>query len=338
MRSPTVILVLSSVIAISALPVLAADVPSRVGYAEMSRQAEAAIDRGLRYLESCQNPDGSWGSSYKVAETATALMSFMVKGHFPGRGPYGAKLDPAVAFMITRSREKGGFLGGVNMGMYEHGLGTLALSEVWGESDNDELREAVKKAVEVIKRSQAPNGGWRDAPQPNDADLSVTVMQIMALASAKEAGCHVPDEVMQKAVAYVRSCQHTLGGFCYQPGTPPGLARTAAGVMSLYMTDREGNAEAIRRGLDYIIKADSSKFQQTSWYYYFHYYAVQAMYQSGESNYQSWYPKIRDALLSRQHADGSFGSPESGASQAFTTSISLLILGVPYRYLPIYQR
>ncbi len=167
------------------VPALADDTP-RVRIAELSPEAEAAIDKGLRYLAASQADDGSWGK-YKTAETALTLMAFMVKGHFPGRGTYGAKLDKAIAFLIKQGQEKGGFLGGNQQGMYEHGLATLALSEVWGESDNDQLRDTIKKAVSIILKAQNTQGGWRYAPQPTDADISATVMQIMALASAK--GC-----------------------------------------------------------------------------------------------------------------------------------------------------
>ena len=324
---------------IPAAPLLAQEPPaiSRVQVAELSREAEAAIDRGLRFLESTQNADGSWGATYKNAETALALMAFMVKGHFPGRGQYGAKLDRGIAYLIQRGREKGGYLGSQRQGMYEHGLATLALSEAWGESDNDQIRDVLKKAVDVIFRSQAPNGGWRYSPQPGDHDLSVTVMQLMALASAKEAGILVPDKVLDQGVRYVIACQHPLGGFAYQPGGAPGFARTAAGVMSLYMAG-ERNSPSIKRGLDYLLKTDDGKFNSVQWYYYSHYYSIQAMYQAGDAYYQRWYPQIRNALLGKQRPDGSWGNPDSGASSAYSTSISILILGVPYRFLPIYQR
>ncbi len=308
----------------------------RVGVAELSPEAESAIDKGLRYLASSQAEDGSWGK-FKTGETAVALMAFMVKGHFPGRGTYGAKLDRAVAFLIKQGQEKGGFLGGNLQGMYEHGLATLALSEVWGESDNDQLRDTIKKAVDIILKAQNQQGGWRYGPQPYDADISATVMQIMALASARDAGILVPDETLNRAVKYVIACQHPLGGFAYQPGGIPGFARTAAGVMSLFMTGQR-NSPALQRGLDYLQKYDATKFSNVSFYYYAHYYAIQCMYQSGEGSYQKWYPSIRDALLPRQLADGSWSGNDGGTSPAFGTSISILVLGVPYRFLPIYQR
>ena len=127
--------------------------------------------------------------------------------------------------------------------MYEHGLATLALSEVWGMSSRKGIRDTLKQAVEIILSSQNSRGGWRYQPQPIDADISVTVMQIVALASAKEAGIHVPDHVIGKAKKYIKSLQvKGSGGFGYTGPHQPGFARTAAGVMSLLMCGERKSA------------------------------------------------------------------------------------------------
>jgi len=319
-------------------PAARAAEPRRIGTTELTPETTAAIDQALRWLAANGNEDGSWGSTYRVAETSAALMAFMLKGEFPGRGMYGARLDKAVTFLVRRGQEQGGYLGGKQQGMYEHGLATLALSEVWGESDKDEIKDVLKKAVEVTLRSQNREGGWRYSPQPTDADISVTVIQIVALASAKEAGIHVPDSVLTNAVIYVQKCQHPLGGFAYQPGGVPGFARSAAGVMSLFMAGQR-NTTAAARGLDYLIKAPDTKFSATQYYFYAHYYAMQALYQAGDdARYRDWYTQIRDQLLKRQRQDGAWPASDGGTTSAFSTGMACLILGVPYRFLPIYQR
>ena len=76
-------------------------------------------------------------------------------------------------------------------------------------------------------------------------------------------------------------------------------------------------------------------------YFYGQYYAVQAMYLAGGTYWQQWYPSIRDQLIgsnrtsSMQQADGSWDSTH-GAS--YGTAMSLIILQVPHRYLPVLQR
>ncbi len=304
--------------------------PTRPG--DLTPEVERAIERGLRYLAARQNADGSWGNKYQCGMTALALMSFMLKGYFPERGLYGERLDKAVAFLLARAKQGGGFLGG---NMYEHGLATLALSEVWGMSDREEVRDTLKRAVDVILRAQSPRGGWRYHPRPIDADISATVMQIVALASAKEAGIHVPSHVIRRAQAYVKWLQEgATGGFGYTSPGRPGFARTAAGVLSLFMTG-ERNSRPVLAGLSYLRRYPAEKFGNVNHYYYGHYYAVQAMYQAGETYYQEWYPHIRDALLAKQREDGGWSA---GHDEAYGTGMAILTLGVPYRYLPIYQR
>lgn len=310
-----------------------------VAVAELSPAAELAIEKGLHFLANTQNPDGSWGTQYPMADTSASLMAFMLKGNFPKRGKYGAVLEKATIYLIKRGVESKGFLGGQAQGMYEHGLGTLALSEVWGESDHrKEIRDVLKMAVDVTLRAQNAEGGWRYGPQPNDADISVTVMQVVALTSAKEAGILVPDQTLQKAVQYVKRCQNPNGGgFAYQPGGAPGFARSAAGIMSLMMSGQKGS-QSVARGLEYLVKYNESKFREIEYYNYAHYYAVQCMYQAGDALYQPWYSRIREALLSRAKPDGSWPAGNSGGSTQLSTALSILVLGVPYRFLPIYQR
>ena len=232
---------------------------------------------------------------------------------------------------------------------------TLALSEVWGESSRgDEIRDALKQAVGVILRNQTRRGGWGYYPDRgiNYDDVSITVMQIVALASAKEAGILVPDETIQNAIRYVRGCQNPNGGFGYTDPRDPKFARSAAGVTSLLMAgDRK--SEDVARGLKFLHGYGGSAFNPRSamymlnhdWFYYGHFYAVQAMYQSSERNYLTWYP-LRDALIDMQDSDGGWrgGIPPRTLTKiatdqdSYCTPMAILILGVPYRYLPIYQR
>jgi hypothetical protein len=304
------------------------------GRADMTAREEAAIDKGLKYLAGAQQEDGSWGRSHSVANTALALMAFMVKGHMPERPPYGTVMSKGIDYLLRAGVDNAGYMGS---SMYEHGLATLALSEAWGMSSRSEkIREGLKKAVNVILKSQSPRGGWRYQPIANDEDVSITVMQVMALASAKEAGIVVPNATIEKAVKYVKSLQNANGGFSYHSSTErhPGFARTAAGVTALLVCG-DRNSSELKSGLEYLRKVDKTKFDRlpdSGWYYYGHYYAAVAMFLAGDSYHRDWYPQIRDALLKKQHANGSFGGEEYG------TPMAILILGIPYRFIPIYQR
>src|SRR5207253_2472414 len=101
--------------------------------------------------------------------------------------------------------------------MYGHGFATLFLGEVYGMTHERKLRERLRDklrlALELICKSQNREGGWRYHPHSHDADLSVTVCQIMALRSARNAGFAVPVEVVDRCTAYVKRCQDKRGGW-----------------------------------------------------------------------------------------------------------------------------
>ncbi len=335
------------IISLVQLPLQLGSQESRTGgqavrVARLTPEVRKAITDGLAYLAKpgVQNDDGSWGGgSNPVAETSLSIMAFLLKGYVPGRGRYGRVMDRGLAYLLNKSKQQRGFIGTPNnhAGMYEHGLAILALSEAWGQSKNPRIRNVLRRAVDITLRAQNKAGGWRYNPQPADADLSMTVMQLVALNSARESGIAVPKSTIERATKYVLSCQDEItGGFKYMPNTSEaGFARTAAGVMSLVMCGQSRH-KATLRGLDFLKAYPEKKFDKGfPRFHYSHYYAIQAMYQSSEADFQAWYPKVAATILAQQSGDGSWSG---GHGTAYGTSISILVLGVPYRFLPIYQR
>jgi hypothetical protein len=303
-----------------------------VGMADLTPEVERAIDRGLVFLAQSQQSDGSWGGP---AQTSLALMAFMLKGYFPDPGRpdrYGKQLELGLRYLLSQSEIHGGYLGG---NMYHHALGTLALAEIWGMSPHPEIRQRLKFAVEVTLRAQNEAGGWRYQPVPVDADTSVTAMVVVSLAAAHEAGILVPAESMDRAMRYITGMQVDSGGFAYtQPRGRPGFPRSAACVLALQLGGRR-DSDAVARGLAYLWQMPADEALSSRHFAYAQYYAVQAMYQAGEDHYQRWYPGIREILLRQQRDNGSWDG-QHGA--AYNTAMAILVLGVPYRYLPIYQR
>src|SRR5207253_2481625 len=144
------------------------------------------------------------------------------------RGPYGRVVSGAVEYVLKQKKNRpNGFLHNQaatpHGPMYGHGFGTLFLAEAYGMVHDrkdrklrERLRETLDSAVQVIINSQNGEGGWRYSPEPKDADLSVTVCQIMALRAARNVGFTVPKSVADRCVRYVRRCQERdSGGFRY---------------------------------------------------------------------------------------------------------------------------
>ena len=119
---------------------------------------------------------------------------YLGRGNVPGRGPYRDLLARAKKFLLASQQPSGLFVSprGSHGPMYEHALSTLACAEMYGMDPDPELEDKLRKAVDLILKAQSPNGGWRYQPQPGDHDLSVTVMQIVALRAANNAEIPVP--------------------------------------------------------------------------------------------------------------------------------------------------
>ena len=308
-------------------------------------EAVQSIDNGLKFLTARQLDDGSFGTSgyaRNVAVCGLSGMAFLANGSTPTRGPYAKQVNRCIEYLLSQTNDAG-FIAAPDATsrgpMYGHGFATLFLCEVYGMSTQPELRDRLGLAVELIVRSQNDEGGWRYQPQPNDADMSMTVCQVMALRAARNAGIAVPRETINKAIAYVKSCQNADGGFRY---TLTGgeqqsqFARSAAGVVALYNAGIYEGSE-ITSGLDYLEQFRPGKegFDRGGYYFYAQYYAVQAMWHAGGERWQQWYPTIRDELLARQRADYSWAD---SICAEYGTAMACIVLQVPNNYLPILQR
>jgi squalene cyclase len=301
---------------------------------------QKAVERGLAFLHSAQNADGSWGSgshSRHVGITGLAAMAMMSQGNLPGRGKYGEDVRKAISFILKNTNPHSGFISHDNSTrMYGHGFATLALAEAYGMDRNEGIHEKLKKAIRLIIRSQKSDGGWRYDPSPQGmSDLSVTVCQVMALRAARNAGIKVPKDVIDRAIEYVKKSANPNGSFRYMLGSGTGSshALAAAGLTTLFGAGQYDLPE-IKAAVQYLKR---SKPQDFSHFFYGHYYAAQAMYQAGEENWKAWHAKIARHLLEKQQkqADGSWSGE---INNEYCTAMACIILQVDNCYLPIFQR
>jgi hypothetical protein len=322
--------------------------------------AQEAIDAGLAGLERAQHADGSFGTGQQVgnvAITSICGLAFMAGGHQPGRGRFGRVVTRALEYVLSQEDHAApGFLTNPRASfhgpMYGHGFATLFLAEAHGMVNQPvlrrQLRQTLDRAVKLIEHTQNSEGGWRYRPMRADADISVTICQIMALRAARNAGFAVPKKIADDCIRYVKDCQDLRGsgGFRYQRngGGIAGFARTAAGVVALYSAGLYEGDE-VKKGLDYMMRfkpgtnAGGGGFfggEHEIHYYYGHYYAAQAMWIAGGRYWREWYPAIRGELLSRRLGDGFWF--DNRFCRHYCTGMALIILQIPNNYLPILQR
>lgn len=326
-------------------------------------ESERAVEKGLQYLAAHQLPDGHWSSGGYTADvgiTALSLLAFLASGHQPGRGRFGLVLNEAVDFLARSVRMDGKFgatglvrsdpsIGQSGQPMYGHGFATLALAEVYGMTRRRDLKPKIEAAIHLIEDTQnidgqpKLDGGWRYQPGMGDADISVTVVQVLALRAARNAGLKVTQSTIDRAIAYMKRCSNTSdGGFSYQVQIhQSGPARTGAGVLSLLMAGMRDSPQC-QGGLNYLVNHPYES--RTEWTYREHffytiYYVTQAMYQAGGDYWKRWYPGMRDFLVHKQDSDGNWGSfGYSEAGSEYATAMAILVLQVPAGLLPIYQK
>ena len=315
---------------------------------KVDAKSEAIIQGALRYLASKQLPNGAFGTSgeenqHPIAITGYALMAFQAAGQLPGEGEYGKNVTAGMEYLVD-SISPDGLYGNRNMGqyMYGHGIATIALAELYGETKSTKIHDKLERAIKVIIAAQNHEGGWRYRPVARDADISVTVLQVVALRAAKNGGINVPQTTIDNAVKYVKSCfNERSGGFSYQPNRDPGFARTAAAIYSLQVCGLYEDPMVLR-GSTYITE-NLSRHQD--WFTYGHFYAAPAQYMIGGEVWDKWYRHIKDVLLKvvTKTGDTFYWEPRldqgrQGVGPVYVTSVYTMILAMPYHYLPLYQR
>ncbi len=312
----------------------------------LDSKTKQAVQRGLAFLADRQNMDGSFASTpygRNVAVVALAGMAFMANGNTPGRGSYGEQVERCLNYVLSQATPQGFIVspeGAVSHGpMYGHGFATLFLAEAYGMAPEYDVRQPLTKAVQVIVQAQGEEGGWRYEPNSRDADLSVTVCQMMALRAARNAGVAAPAMTMQQGVDYVRQCQNEDGGFAYMAsqGGSSRFPRSAGALVALNSAGVYDDA-TVQQGLNYLQKytVNMGNALRDDYYFYAHYYAVQAMWHAGGARWPAWYESVRDELLSQQKADGSWF--DRRICSEYGTAMAVMVLQMPNTYLPIFQR
>ena len=312
-------------------------------------RVDRAIDRALAFLKKTQESDGAWSGrtqKKRPAISSLAIMAFLSAGHVPGEGRYAALLDKGIRWVLKTQNRVGLFASDDNLDMYHHGISTLMLAEAAGMTDSKlgrELKPCLEKAVDVILKAQRnggsnnpQKGGWRYLAHGNDADISVSGWQILALRAAKNLGCDVPAEKINLALDYVRRCQDPVsGGFGYTPGGLVSGPCTGTSILALELCGKEHHGREVLRGGSYLLKNPLNFGQQH--FFYSVYYQSQAMFQLGKNYWNVFRPQLHKVLLEQQTRHGSWNA-DDGLGANYGTAMAVLALTVEYRFLPIYQR
>ena len=336
-------LVLAAVLLASAVPGQAQ--PPGIHYGDaVPRDVREMYDRGLEFLAKTQQEKGSWsgGGQEGPGTTGLALMVFLASGEDPNFGLYSNHVRRALRSLIAEQDAGTGYLGN---SMYHHGFGMLALAEAYGAVDErtvfdkpgqGSIGQALELAVRAAVGSQKKNplGAWRYSPDSNDADTSVSGAVLVGLLAARNAGIEIPDDSIDKAIAYYRTMTSSSGQVAYSGigGFDDSQARISICTL-VYALARRKDLKEYKATLGNLTQRLEQ--QSGNWREYAQYYQAQALFQGDVAAWEKWNKLLIRQLKQIQQPDGSF-TGQFGPT--VSTSMSLLALALNYRFLPIYER
>jgi hypothetical protein len=293
---------------------------------KLQERINAAIDRGVAYLEGEQQLDGSWSHepwTYRNGATALGLYTLVKSGV--------SKKHPAVVRALEVMR------GNPTKETYSLGCLLMAL----GALDDPTLVPWMKEAAEQLLASQKLgfNYGW------GGVDLSNTQYGVLGLRAAAMHGVPVPDRAFEEAAQQALLFQHgenvgayAAAGFSYNRPSKPTSSMTAAGTGILAIADEQLRAKGkgglylsqAKRGVEWLAQhwsVDKNLFDATDrWnlYYLYGLERVASVLQVDRIGEHDWYREGARRLCDTQGSKGEWGS--SYGDHVIDTCFALLFL------------
>ena len=296
-------------------------------------KVETLYLRGLKYLASTQQEEGSWAdnSGHYPGVVGIAALAFLAHGEDPNHGPYATNIKRCINFLLKAQKPENGYIG---TSMYNHGFATLALAEAYGAVDDERIEKALQKAVDLILSAQKrnPKGGWRYSPDSKDADTTVSGCQIVSLLAARNAGIPVPDSAIERGLKYMSSCRDASGAYGYTSRGGGKTTLTAIGSLC-YSLAKQKDASGYQESLEHLKR--NFDYRDAHYTYYFEYYMSQALFHADEELWKLWNEKNIRLLSATQQSNGSWSG---NRGPAYSTASALLSVALNYRYLPIYEK
>ncbi len=236
------------------------------------------------------------------------------------------------------------------------------MAQILGMLTDKDLQDSVKSAIVKAAKKltldcQTRDGGWGYVPDDEQFDEgSTTITQIQFLRAARDAGISISRRKINNAIRYVYKCAMPTDfkgsdgkdhlGYTFKYSLSMSINRSsypltaaAASVLQgtgIYEGEILEGALSWMRNYFYNFGAGSDRSTYTTWFYYAQFYASQAFWHSSKStDWKLYYKKISDELVSKQNANGSWNS---SYGNAYGTAIASMILAIPDRFLPLFQK
>jgi hypothetical protein len=358
-----------------------------------TQASESAVLAALKWLARHQGPDGGWGcasfqnqciggkcggpgeSDYDAGVTGASLLAFLGAGYSqlskdtypdpanPGRIlHFGEVVKKGLQWMLAH-QDPEGCVGERGMKyMYNHAVAALCLSEAYGMTASQPLKEPAQKAIDFLVAAQNPGKGWRYSAKCGDNDTSVSGWAIMALKSAELSDLTFPKSAYEGALNWLNEATDANGyarvgynakgtGKVYVPGKNESFAHhesmSAVAVMSRIFMQKRKNEPAL--AAVNLLVSDLPEWKGDKIDFYYWYYASLALFQYDGPDggmWKKWNEPMRNTLVSNQATgkdgcrNGSWNSEvdrwglEGG--RVYGVALNALTLEVYYRYPTVF--
>lgn len=320
----------------------------------MNSEITLIIDKALEAMKKSQrSSNGAIGQEYEVASTSIAGLAFLAAGYQAGKGKYGGVIKRAIEYLLRQGKKnKNGYFceDRCVSRMHGHGFALTFLAYAYGDActsqeiECDRYKNTMQKAIRLAEDSQSQNGGWIYDPMPMGDENSVTVCVVMGLRAAKEAGFRIKKSVINKGAKYIEQCAQPDGSFSYNLGGGRGTATlTGAGISDLFFYGRhtkfnETQKKIIEKGIKFILE-NRSEIENFPHGMYSLFYTTLAMYWGGgETHWQQWYKYTIEAIKTLKREDGTITSRGGGSYGILDTGFATLILLIPKKILPLFDK
>jgi len=197
--------------------------------APTTAEIQAAIERGVQFLLTVQNPNGSWGSATKTkglniyapipgahhafrAATTSLCISALIEVA-PQNDKANAAVDRGEAWLLTHLSSLRRATGDALYNVWGHAYSIQALVRLWRKHPDDNARHKryealIRQQFDMLRRYESVDGGWGyydfryQAQRPTSSSISfVNGAVLVALAEAKAIGIEPPERIVQRAIA-----------------------------------------------------------------------------------------------------------------------------------------
>ncbi len=331
---------------------------------ELKAQIDTAIERGIKYLQEHQDPEGSYGKHAGItALVATAYMR--CPKHYTEKD--GAFLKDAIKYIVSKA-EPDGSIYDRGPASYITAVALMALVE----TKNPEYKEIIKKAQQYMLNLQIDEGegisgdnnmyggfgyGKINPGEAPRADLSNLHFSLEAL---KASGVPKDADVWDKAIKFIERCQNRSesndqkwakddGGFIYQPSPRSENesrsygSMTYAGIESFIYANVDKNDPRVQDAVKWIknnYSLDENPPIGLNGLYYYYHTMAKAFNVYGERTItdskgvkHDWYEELALKLVKLQKEDGSWVNEADRwmeSNPILVTAYAILALSIVY--------